>query len=261
MPLRLYGSHGMLIRRYGLPVAVGLAAGLALVLALSPRAEAVESQPIVVELYTSQGCSTCPPADAYLGELVRREDVIALSFHVNYWDYIGWKDPFASAESTGRQRAYARALRQSYVYTPQMIIDGRVHEVGTKRAAVERRLDGLRAGQKSKLAVRFSRNDEGGLSVTIPSANRHQRAAVWMALFDRSHTTEIKRGENRGRTLTYYNVVRRISRIGTWEGAEITIPISLPAAEMGARDGCVVIVQSESLGPILGAALMPLNPR
>lgn len=261
MAWRPYVSHGMLIRRYSLPVAVGLAAGLALVLALSPAAKAAESQPVVVELYTSQGCASCPPADAFLGDLAGREDVIALSFHVNYWDYIGWKDSFASAESTGRQRAYARALRQSFVYTPQMIIDGRVHEVGTKRSAVERRLDGLRAGQKSKLAVRFSRDDEGGLSVTIPSANRHQRAAVWMALFDRSHTTKIERGENRGRTLTYYNVVRRISRIGTWEGAEVTIPISLPAAEMGARDGCVVIVQDESLGPILGAALVPLNAR
>ena len=251
----------MLIRRYGLPVAVGLAAGFALVLALSPRAKAAESQPIVVELYTSQGCASCPPADAFLGELARREDVIALSFHVNYWDYIGWKDPFASAESTGRQRAYARALRESYVYTPQMIIDGRAHEVGSKRRAVDRRLDSMREGQKSKLDVRFTRNDEGGLSVTIPSAGRHQRAVVWMALYDRSHTTEIRRGENRGKTLTYHNVVRRISRIGTWEGVEITIPISMPAAEMGARDGCVVIVQSESLGPILGAALMSLNPR
>lgn len=240
---------------------VGFAAGLVLVFTLSPGAKAAESQPIVVELYTSQGCSTCPPADAYLGELARREDVIALSFHVNYWDYIGWKDPFASAESTGRQRAYARALGQSYVYTPQMVIDGRVHEVGTKRSAVEGRLDGLRAGQKSKLDVRFSRDEQGRLSVTIPSANRHQRAIVWMALFDRSHTTEIERGENRGRTLTYYNVVRRISRIGTWEGAEITIPLSLRAAEMAARDGCVVIVQDESLGPILGAALVPLNAR
>ncbi len=243
----------MLIRRYGFLAVIALALGP------SWGADAAAGEPVVVELYTSQGCSSCPPADTYLGELARRPDVIALSFHVNYWDYIGWKDPFASPETTNRQRAYARTLRQSYVYTPQMVIDGRSHEVGSKRAEVERRIASLRERGGGKLAVRIDRGADGGLSVTIPSANRHEAAAVWLVLFDRSHTTKIKRGENRGRELTYSNVVRRVTRIGSYDGAEMTIPLSLPATEMSARDGCVVIIQSDATGPILGAAMVPFG--
>lgn len=225
----------------------------------SGQAQAAGGEPLVVELYTSQGCSSCPPADVYLGELVRRDDVIALSFHVTYWDYIGWKDPFASPESTDRQRAYAKAMGQPYVYTPQMVIDGRAHEVGSKRSAVERRLEAVKSDRGDRLDVHFSRDENGQLSVTVPAAAGRRRAAVWMVLFDKSHTTKIRRGENRGRSLTYYNVVRRVTRIGTWEGAEKTIPITVSADEMAARDGCVIIVQEEALGPILGAALVPLN--
>ena len=112
--------------------------GLA-VLGLSTWSQAVQAetrQPVVVELYTSQGCSSCPPADAFLGELARQDDVIALSLHVDYWDYMGWTDTFASPVTTARQRAYKQALNSRYVYTPQIVVDGRGHAVGSRRAEV-----------------------------------------------------------------------------------------------------------------------------
>ena len=228
-------------------------------LALAFPARASTPSPVVVELFTSQGCASCPPADAYLGDLARRRDLIVLSFHVDYWDYMGWKDPFASAQATTRQRRYARALNQSYVYTPQIVVDGRGQSVGTERGAVERLIAEARTHRTPKIPVAFSRDAKGRLQVTVSSARSHQRAAVWVVLFDRARTTRIKRGENKGRELTAFNVVRSIRRLATWEGAEMTIPIDVPDDPMDGRDGCVVIVQSEAMGPILGAAYVPLT--
>jgi hypothetical protein len=213
--------------------------------------------PVVVELYTSQGCSSCPPADAILGKLAQRQNIIALSFHVTYWDYLGWKDPFALKAATKRQRAYSRHFGRGYVYTPQMVIDGQAEVVGSRRFSVDRAI-GKAARRTDKIAISFEKSG-GTLHAVLPmrqTSGAAERATVWMVLFDKRHTTDIRRGENGGRKLTYHNVVRTVSRLGSWNGEKKRI--ALPAPPSG-RDGCAVIVQSDQTGRILGAAVMALG--
>jgi hypothetical protein len=232
-----------------------LAAAAAVFLAATP----VAAGPVVVELYTSQGCNTCPPADKLLGELKRRDDVLALSIHVNYWDYLGWTDPFATQVGTDRQRDYARPLRQRYVYTPQMVIDGRAHVAGHKRAKVEGLIAAAKARRGADLPLRFVENADGEMTVSIPASDFRGEAEVMMALYDDAHSTPIRRGENAGRTLTYSNVVRELVPIGTYRGE--AIELDLPMSEDGGneRDGCAILVQESGLGPILGAAKIDLR--
>jgi len=217
--------------------------------------------PVVVELYTSQGCNSCPPADAYLGELAKRKDIIALSFHVTYWDYLGWKDRFAFKAATKRQRAYSRHFRRGYVYTPQMVIDGQSEVIGSRQFLVDRAI-GKATRQADKITVTFKKTDDGKLHAVLPTrkgSGTAERATIWMVLFDRRHTTDIRRGENGGKKLTYYNVVRKLTPLGTWdgEGKSVALPVQA-AGPAGRRDGCVVIVQSNQTGRIIGAAAMPL---
>lgn len=218
---------------------------------------ASEPSPVVVELFTSEGCSSCPPADAFLGELAARPDVVALAFHVDYWDYIGWKDPYGSPASTQRQRDYASALGLRMIYTPQMVIDGRADVVGSDRHGVESAIDA--AARQPKLAVSIE-SDGSGHRVVIPAATDEWtggEAAVWLAVFDREQETKVHRGENGGRTLKEYNIVREWRRIGSWNGAAVTIPLDVAAD--ADRNGCAIIVQSGPVGPVLGAAIMPLT--
>jgi hypothetical protein len=237
------------------------AAAFAVVLALSMTpANATDTlSPTVVELFTSQGCSSCPPADKFLGELAERPELVALSVHVDYWDYIGWKDPFGSPENTKRQRDYAEALKLRYVYTPQMVIQGASHATGSDRSSVLRRIAEAQALPRLPVSVRHA---DGRIEVTVAGADKGMdgtdEAAVWLAVYDRMHETAIKRGENGGRTLRYYNVVRKMIRVGTWNGR----PLSLASAldDVGRRaDGCAVIVQSLKTGRILGAAKLALS--
>ncbi|MDA1088957.1 MAG: DUF1223 domain-containing protein [Proteobacteria bacterium] len=235
------------------------AASLAVAFSLAAPAPviAAEATPLtVVELFTSQGCSSCPPADKFLGELAKRDDVLALSVHVDYWDYIGWKDPFADPRNTKRQRDYAKKLGLRYVYTPQMVIQGAFDSTGSDRAKVQRKI--TEAAKLERLAVKISRAGDG-VRVALPNAGRVENAAIWLAVFDSQHDTEVKRGENSGQTLRYHNVVRGMTRIGTWTGQ--AVEITTKASEMAAqgRDGCAVIVQSEKTGRILGAARLDLN--
>jgi len=210
----------------------------------------------VVELYTSQGCSSCPPADAFLGELAKRDDLLALSIHVDYWDYIGWKDRFASPENTKRQRAYASKLGMRYVYTPQMIVQGAAHSTGSDRGKILALIDKER--NSKRVAVKISRAGDG-IRVTIAGAGIKEEAIVWLAVFDNRHDTVIRRGENGGRTLSYYNVVRGMKRIGTWNGRPLDIPTGNADMSTDGRDGCAVILQSVTTGRILGAAKLALT--
>jgi len=213
-------------------------------------------EPVVVELYTSQGCNTCPPADAYLGELAGRDDVIALSLHVNYWDYIGWKDRFALPGNTERQRRYSRAFGTSYVYTPQIVVDGHGHD--SDPAAADALIEeALATG--GRLDVRIERTPSGGLRAVVPADPDAPDATVWMALYDDKHTTHIRRGENAGRTLSNHNVVRAMVELGSYDGSEAVFDLTEFGGEaMGDRDGCAVVVQAEGPGPVLGAAKMAL---
>jgi hypothetical protein len=237
----------------------GFAAALIAVLAaVAPAPSAADERaPVVVELFTSQGCSSCPPADQFLTELASRPNVIALSLHVDYWDYIGWKDPYGSPMLTERQRRYASALGLRYVFTPQMIIDGRESTVGSDRIAVESAIVAARTRDKP---VRVSfRPDGGGVVVIAAGQAPEGGATVWQAIYDSAHETEVKRGENAGRTLIDVNVVRSYERLGTWTGDALEIPLSLENAAARGRYGCAVIVQEGRSGPILGAAVMMLE--
>ena len=231
-------------------------------LAAAPFSLAAAERPLtVVELFTSQGCSSCPPADAFLGELAGRDDVLALSFHVDYWDYIGWKDPFASADHTRRQRDYSRKLGLRYVYTPQMVIQGAAHVTGSDRSAVLDRIEKNRA--LARIPVELRQGDDGGVRLFIPDApatgEAAQEAAVWLVVFDREHLTSVRRGENRGRKLRNYNVVRQLSHIATWRGKALDMAVTVPDMVPGGGQACAVLVQSKETGRILGAAAFGLD--
>ena len=214
--------------------------------------------PTLVELFTSQGCSSCPPADAFVAELARRDDVIALSMHVTTWDYIGWTDPFGSAAATDRQKAYGRRLKRGMVYTPQMVIDGTYEEIGSNRMAVKRAI--AKASAAPGLAIELAL-DNDNLLVSIPGAHFDGAATVWLARYDAERVTEIPRGENSGRRLRNVNVVRDLREIGAWTGLplELRLPASLLTSGEGGRDGCVVIVQEDGFGRVLGARRMALT--
>ena len=209
----------------------------------------------VVELFTSQGCSSCPPADEYLGALSEREDVLPLSLHVDYWDYIGWKDPFADAAYTERQRQYQKHFNARYVYTPQMVIHGAYQAVGSKRGEVEERIKSARA--LPGLDVGLAR-EAGGLAIRVGAAGGSgvaaESASVWLVAFDERHQTEVARGENKGRTIVNRNVVRRFDLVGTWNGGAVVLRAPDPAAGSSGGQGVAVLVQSQSDGKILGAA-------
>ncbi len=214
--------------------------------------------PTLVELFTSQGCSSCPPADAFVGELAKRDDVIALSMHVTYWAYIGWTDPFGSEAATDRQKAYGRRLKRGMIYTPQMVIDGTYEEVGSNRMAVKRAI--AKASAAPGLAIELALDDDD-LLVSIPGAQFEGAATVWLARYDAERVTEIPRGENSGRRLRNVNVVRDLREIGAWTGLplELRLPASVLTSGEGGRDGCVVIVQEDGFGRVLGARRMALS--
>ena len=232
-------------------------------LALAVPAAAGE-RATVVELYTSQGCNSCPPADAILGDLAGRDDVIALSFHIDYWDYLGWKDTFSSAESTSRQKQYARFLGSRGVYTPQMVIGGVAHAVGSRRERVEELIDAVAARDGQRTEVSLVEGAPGEVLVRIgaapPDFTSDRKSAIWLVRFDASQTVPIERGENAGRTITYHRVVRAIERIGWWKGEALELSLQLADLRDGGRDGCAIIVQQGSHGQIFGAAEMSFAP-
>ena len=213
--------------------------------------------PVVVELFTSQGCNSCPPADALLEELTSQPGVITLSLHVDYWDYIGWHDPYASPVMTERQQSYARSLRSPYVYTPQILVDGQVHLVGSHRDKVRQAID--KAAKRGKpVDVQVIRN--GGDKIVIPAGHApDDGATVWLAIYDGVHETDVRKGENAGQAIRNVHVVRELVDLGTWIGEAMEIPLDLSAAAAQGRAGCAVLVQQGRTGPILGAAVIHIG--
>jgi len=233
-----------------------LSTGLSAVSAVAQ--EPGSTTPVVVELFTSQGCSSCPPADVLLGELSKRSNILALAFHVDYWDYIGWKDPFASSQFTQRQHDYARTLGLHMVYTPQMVIDGRIDAVGSDRTAVEQAI--AASAKQPKLAVTLRGDRASGYRVSVPQAEAGLAgpATVWLVLFDREHVTPVKRGENAGATLKDYNVVRAWRRLGEWTGAAAELPVDVDSAAM-VTGSYAVVIQADPVGPVLGAVRLTVD--
>ncbi len=227
-----------------------LPAALAALLLLLPQATVAQGRaPVVVELYTSQGCSSCPPADALLAELAGRDDVIALSLHVDYWDYIGWPDPFANPAHTARQRAYARRMARRTVYTPQIVVDGTYDVIGSRRKAVANAI-AMAAETPPAVAVALS-NTAVRIGTGRPPP---EGATVWLAVWDAWHETQVARGENAGRRLGHAHVVRRFERLAAWDGQALELPLDLAAARAEGRAGAAVVVQATGPGRVLGAA-------
>ncbi len=237
----------------------GLLVGLPLSLA---PAESISSGDgaVVVELFTSQSCFSCPPAEAFLGELVAADgaDILALEWHVDYWDNLNygaagrWKDAFSDPAFTERQRQYNQTLRgQRNVYTPQMIVGGLAQAVGSRRNEVRDAITEARgAGYAVDIAVSMTAD---GLQIAVDGDHAGD-ASIWLVQFDVEHTTDVLRGENKGKTLINHHVVRTTQRVGEWSGSAVTIDAT---DNRGAGQGCAVLVQTEALGPLLGAATCP----
>lgn len=207
-----------------------------------------QDQPVVVELFTSQGCSACAPADALLRDLAARDGVIALALHVDYWDYIGWEDVFGSAQFTQRQKAYAHAAGQRMVYTPQFIIGGVDHVLGADALAI---MDLIQAHERAPADVTLRiAADAAGFSLTAQSTRRGDMV-VQLVRYIPETAVDVLRGENEGRTLQHVNVVTEWDVIARWDGAQ---PLSLSAETSGTQPSVVIVQGDGGHGPILAAA-------
>lgn len=226
--------------------------GTAVAAGIGPaRARGTAEGPWAIELFTSQGCSSCPPADAYLGSLAKRPDIVALAFHVDYWDYIGWKDAFATRATTDRQRAYARVLKQRYVYTPEMVVDGIGHDTGRERGAIEALLAQAQRRSAKRATPELARAVGGPLTIKLaPFALDGQPADVTLAIYDRRHSTPVASGENQGRMLENFNIVRHLEVLARWDGAAASWTIDAGRLQPG--QGAAVIVQRADHGPVIG---------
>ncbi len=234
--------------------------------ALSGAAAADDGKAIkgVVELFTSQGCSSCPPADAALKTLIDEGEVVALAYHVDYWNYLGWADTLASKENTDRQYAYARMLGRNGVYTPQAVLNGRDHMNGSDLQAIRSRLETMRAAGKG-LAVPVEAAMAGdGISIRIGAGDG--KANVLVVYFDRARVVNVERGENKGKRIAYWHAVRDVQTIGLWDGkpTQFTLPASVLLEGRG-NSGCAILLQSmkdkETPGPIIGAATVLAGPQ
>ena len=220
----------------------------------------------VVELFTSQGCSSCPPADRLMGQLAQDSSLITLSLPVDYWDYLGWKDTLALHHNSNRQHDYAIARGDREVYTPQAVVNGVVHALGSDKAAIENAIARTRLNAAPlALPVKLTVAD-GKVSVHVPAAERGS-GEVWLCPVTGKAQVKIGRGENRGRTLSYYNVVRRWLHLGGWNGKaeDFSIPLAkIPNADFSLKDvdHVAVIVQAGGTakpGLMLGAATARLH--
>jgi hypothetical protein len=222
-----------------IPPLVGLLFGL------FPATASAGERPVVIELFTSQGCSSCPPANAFLNEMSKgRADVLSLAFHVTYWDRLGWKDPFSLEAATVRQDRYGHRFGDGS-YTPEMVVNGSVGLVGSHRDEVNAAIEQAKRDQNASADVSV---DKVGENVAIRIGSGNGNGKVLLIGFDREHTTKIGRGENGGRTLAESNVVRSIRPVGEWSGKPLQIDERFPEGQ----DVAVVIESSD--GRIVGAA-------
>jgi hypothetical protein len=221
----------------------------------------------VIQLFTSQGCSSCPPADRLLGQFAHDPTLVTMSLPVDYWDYLGWKDTLALHNNSTLQRDYANTRGDREVYTPQAVINGVVHALGSDKAAIEKAIVQTHGDGPLSLPVKLMVAD-GKVSVHVPAAAGEQRSGeIWLFPVTSKVEVKIGRGENRGHTLAYYNVVRRWVKLGEWHGEakDFSMPVAeLPDADFSLHDvdHVAVVVQSGSAvrpGLMLGAAMASLH--
>ncbi|WP_048647310.1 DUF1223 domain-containing protein [Nitratireductor soli] len=251
--------------RWRIPIGGAVLFALALCLPYAAFADGKAVRPLgVVELFTSQGCNSCPPADAVLAELAQSRHIVALAYHVDYWDYLGWHDVLGSAENTARQRAYAKTLDKMSVYTPQAIVNGQRDMNGARRDRIQSALDDM-AHTARGLRADVSIEDKGDSIVIVAGGLTDKgdrepvNAHVVIVDFTPKQSVAIRAGENRGQTLDYWNTVNGMQTIGMWSGTPKSF--ELPKNELMKKgNGCAVLLQvvdkSGRPGPILGAALL-----
>ena len=220
---------------------------LGAVLLLAPLSVRADS-PVVVELYTSQGCSSCPPADRLLAELATHDYVIALALHVDYWDYLGWKDEFAMPAFSNRQRLYAQQWHERTVYTPQMVVQGNHYMVGSRSDEIQRQI--MQAGAiEDQVSIAASNRGEGIRVELAPLSSEVVEADIYLVRYSEGESVVIERGENAGKTIEYINIVESWETLGRWDGKGAAT-VNVPRAETGEY---VIIVQAPGPGVIYAA--------
>jgi hypothetical protein len=240
------------------------ALGVCAIVAIIRPADASEPR-AVVELFTSQGCSSCPPADNIIGELAKDPSIIALSMPIDYWDYLGWKDTLADARFSARQKAYSHMLSDRGVYTPQVIVNGSAHVIGSDRAGIEGAIgDTQKADGVMSVPVTMTLSGKQ-INVSVAASGKgptSMHGEVWICSVTREIPISIGRGENRGREITYHNVVRNLLKVGDWNGSSGSWTVPLENISREGVDAAVVYVQDgtrDKPGPMLGAAYTSLH--
>jgi hypothetical protein len=235
---------------------LALGAGLGTAI-FATRLGASPPRPVIIELFTSQGCSSCPPADAFLDELKSSQGVIAMSFNVDYWDYLGWRDTLASPAFSQRQYDYAKTRGDMDVYTPQIVVDGTTHFVGSNRPVVKAAIDRSLGSSRATWIPMTLSGDSQAIKIAVdavPNGMHAPDATVWFMAIAPQVAVKIERGENSGREIAYSNVVRKLVPAGMWRGEALSI--NLPKADLmvdGCK-GCVALLQTHSVGPVIGCA-------
>ena len=231
---------------------------LAAAVAVAASASQAGDRRVVVELFTSQSCYSCPPAESFLGELAARDDVLALEFHVDYWDSLvygdagKWRDVFSKRAYTERQVVYNRRIRgRSGVYTPQMVIDGRREAVGSDSGVVLSAIADARGGDAVDVKIALA----AGNGARVDLSGKAEPGEVWLVRFIARSLTEVRAGENKGKDLVNHHVVTELRRIGRWNGHGTML--SVPDFVLARGEGCAVLVQDRHQGPMIGAALCP----
>ena len=212
----------------------------------------------VVELFTSQGCSSCPAADKILSRYAKSDNILALSFHVDYWNYLGWEDTFSKAEFTERQRRYAISFKRRGIYTPQAVVNGRDHTVGSRRGEIESLMQSYNAAGKGlTVPIKATRTNN---NIHITTNAETGDATLWIVFFDKEHSVKILRGENRGKTITYHNVVRNMSMLGMMKDGKLDVTLPLKELRRKGNESCAIILQQATSrgtpGAIIGATVV-----
>ncbi len=211
----------------------------------------------VVELFTSQGCSSCPPADRLLKTYADRKDVLALTMPVDYWDYLGWKDTFASPLYSKRQRDYAHTRGDGAVYTPQVVVNGLAHMNGANKRAIDGTIQNFKATENSLFVPVEIQRDGRKLNIStgdVPKSIGADEGTIWLALVQKEGEVPVRRGENGGRKLVYHNIVRQLMPVGMWTAKGKTLQVAESALSGDGTHACVVLLQRGTSGAIVGAA-------
>ncbi len=231
----------------------------AAIIALTPAPSQARSATTVIELFTSQGCSSCPPADELLAEYAGHQEILALSMPVDYWDYLGWTDTLASPANSRRQRDYASIRGDRMIYTPQVVINGIAAAPGYDQKVIDDKVAITKSSMEAHNVSVDMESTDNNIIINVASAaagGNYQSGTVWLLLFENQIEVPVARGENAGHTITYTNVVREMTPVGTWNGDQAVF--TLPKAEIMSRghEGCAVLLQSGPAGPIIGAAIL-----